>query len=163
MDKIIYLPIGIIHSPFEEPKGVPIQGAADHRAEAVVEIFPEFAEGLADLGEFSHIILIYHFHKSKNYKLKVTPYLDTKERGVFATRAPSRPNAIGLTVVRLLKIEKNRIYFCNADMIEGTPILDIKPYIPDVDVQQVQKIGWLTGKVHRMETTRDDSRFRAKK
>lgn len=160
--EIRYTPIGVIHSPFAEPAGVPIQGAVENKVDAVAEVFSEFAEGLTDLDGFSHAILIYHFHKSKKYKLKVVPYLDKVKRGVFATRAPSRPNSIGLTVVQILKIEKNKIYFRNADMIEGTPLLDIKPYIPDVDIQQVRRIGWLEGKVYRMETTQDDSRFQAK-
>jgi len=99
VQKITYTPIGVIHSPFKEPMGVPIQGATDRRVEAVAEIYPEFAEGLSDVEGFSHLILIYHFHRSKKYTLKVTPYLDEIQRGVFATRAPSRPNAIGLTVV----------------------------------------------------------------
>jgi len=161
--EIKYTPIGVIHSPFAEPSGVPIQGAVEGKADAVAEVFSEFAEGLTDLDGFSHAILIYHFHKSKKYKLKVVPYLDKVKRGVFATRAPSRPNSIGLTVIQILKIEGNKIYFRNADIVDGTPLLDIKPYIPDVDIQSVRKIGWLEGKVYRMETTRDDSRFRSEK
>ncbi len=160
MTEIRYTPIGIIHSSFAEPEGVPIQGAVEGNAEAVAEIFPEFAEGLADLDGFSHAILIYHFHKARKHKLKVIPYLDSEQRGVFATRAPSRPNGIGLTTVKIIKIVENKIYFRNADMVDGTPLLDIKPYIPDVDSHRVHKIGWLEGRVYRMETTKDDSRFK---
>ena len=108
MHKIAYSPIGIIHSPFKKPEGTPIQPSAAKGVRGEVDLFPEFAEGLEDLAGFSHIILLYHFHLSKKYHLKVKPFLDDEYRGLFATRAPARPNAIGLSVVRLTKIDKAR-------------------------------------------------------
>lgn len=110
MREIKYKPIGIIHSPFKEPYGTPIQPTSAQNVEGIVEIFPEYVEGLKDLEGFSHIILIYHFHLVKKRKLKVIPYMDNELRGVFATRAPSRPNPIGILVVRPVKVEKNLLY-----------------------------------------------------
>ena len=127
MNEIKYKPIGIIHSPFKEPKGTPIQPTAAKGIEGKVEVFPEYAEGLKDVKEFSHIILVCHFHLSKKPSLKVKPFMDDQMRGVFATRAPSRPNPIGISIVRLIKIEENILHVQDVDIIDGTPLLDIKP------------------------------------
>lgn len=155
-----FKPIGIVHSPFKEAIGVPIQPKAAKGIEGTVEVFAKFADGLADLDGFSHIILICHFHLAQNYKLKVIPYMDDQKRGVFATRAPSRPNPIGISVVQLNRIEKNILYIQDVDIIDGTPLLDIKPYVPDFDSKEDIKIGWLKKRVNKLSTSKDDGRFR---
>jgi tRNA-Thr(GGU) m(6)t(6)A37 methyltransferase TsaA len=111
-----------------------------------VEIFREYQEGLKDIQGFSHIILIYYFHKSRGYRLKVTPYLDKKQRGLFATRYPMRPNQIGLSIVRLLKRKGNILFVRGIDVLDNTPLLDIKPFVPDFIPKGKIKIGWLKGK-----------------
>jgi tRNA-Thr(GGU) m(6)t(6)A37 methyltransferase TsaA len=162
MNKIIYHPIGIIHTPFKKPAGVPIQPSAAAGIQGTINIYPDYVEGLADLAGFSHIILLYHFHLSKKYSLKVIPYMDEQLRGVFATRAPARPNAIGLSAVRLLKIEKAVLFIENVDLVDGTPLLDIKPYVPEFDRFEIQKIGWLKDNISRLEKIRGDERFKKK-
>lgn len=152
-------PIGTIYTPFKDAQGTPIQPVGAKDAEGVVELLPEYAEGLTDLADFSHVILLYHCHHTKGYKLKVTPFLDTVERGLFATRAPARPNAIGISTVRLLGIEGNRLRVGEVDIIDGTPLLDIKPYVPKFDVREDAKAGWLDRQSHATEAKRDDGRF----
>ena len=159
MKKIEFKPIGIIHSPYKKMKGTPIQSSAAKEIEGTIEIFPEYVEGLSDLDGFSHIQLLFYFHLSKKFKLKVKPYMDDHSRGVFATRAPSRPNSIGLSIVNLIKIEGNILYIKNMDMIEGTPLLDIKPYVSKFDDANVKKIGWLENKIHKLPKTKDDGSF----
>jgi tRNA-Thr(GGU) m(6)t(6)A37 methyltransferase TsaA len=159
MKTIAYRPIGIIHSPFKTPTGSPIQPSAAEGTEARIEIFAEFAEGLQDLAGFSHIFLIYHFHLSKRFALKLKPFLDDQQRGLFATRAPSRPNPIGISVVRLMKIESPNLYIQNVDVIDGTPLLDIKPYVPAFDVHPADKIGWIENKTSKIKEATDDGRF----
>jgi len=159
MNEIKYRPIGVVHSPFKEPKGTPIQPAGGKGIDGTVEVFPEYAEGLRDVEGFSHIILIYHFHLSKSLSLKVKPYMENKLRGVFATRAPNRPNPIGISVVRLTKIEGNILHVRDLDVVDGTPLLDIKPYVPEFDVREVNKTGWLEKEVHKLSTSKDDGRF----
>ena len=156
---IEYKPIGVIHSPFKSARGVPIQPKAAEEVEGVVEVFPDYVEGLRDLNGFSHIILIYHFHLVRGYKLLVKPYMDDSVRGVFATRAPARPNPIGISVVKLLKIDRNLIYVKGLDVVDGTPLLDIKPYVPDFDIFEVERIGWLERCVHKLKQAKDDGRF----
>ena len=159
MDEIKYKPIGIIHSQFKEPKGTPIQPTAVKGIDGTVEVFPEYAEGLKDLEGFSHIILIYHFHLSKKSSLKVKPFMDNQIRGVFSIRAPSRPNPIGISVVRLVMIEGSILYIQDVDIVDGTPLLDIKPYVPEFDVRAVDKIGWLEKNVNKLPISKDDGRF----
>ena len=159
MRKIKYNPIGIIHSPFSEAKGTPIQFSASKDIEGTIEIFPDFVEALNDLGDFSHIILIYHFHMAQKATLKVIPFMDDHEHGVFATRAPSRPNPIGFSIVKLNKINGNVLYVSGLDIIEGTPLLDIKPHIPGFDHIEVTKTGWLEKNVSKLPKTKDDGRF----
>ncbi len=161
MEKITYKPIGLIHSPFKEPKGVPIQPTAAAGVRGTVEVFPQYSGGLDSLGEFSHILLLYHFHLSSPPHLRVRPFMDEKLRGVFSTRAPSRPNPIGISLVRLLKIEGNILYIQDVDIIDGTPLLDIKPYVPEFDVRDTGRIGWLEKNVKKLPTARDDGRFSA--
>ena len=159
VSKITYRPIGIIHSPFREPYGTPIQSVSAQDVEGVVEIFPEYAEGLRDIDGFSHIILIYHFHLSKKFSLIVKPFLDDPSHGVFACRAPARPNPIGISIVRLTKVEKERLYIKDVDIVDGTPLLDIKPYVPDFDQRETEKKGWMEGKLKNLHKMTDDGRF----
>jgi len=159
MEKIEYKPIGIIHSPLKEKKGAPIQPRRGRDVEATIEIFAEFIEGLSDLDGFSHILLVYHLHQSSGFKLKVVPFLDTELRGLFATRAPRRPNPIGISVVRLDKIEGGTLYIRDIDMLDGTPVLDIKPHVPHFDENDEIRIGWLEGLVENADQTDADSRF----
>jgi len=139
-------PIGVIHSPFNDRKEVPIQPRFS-RDKGEVELFDEYSEGLKDIEGFSHIILVYFFHKSQDYSLLVRPYLDNKEKGVFATRFPERPNHIGISVVKLLEKKENTLIVGGIDVIDGTPLLDIKPYVPPFDNTKTVKIGWLEGKL----------------
>jgi tRNA-Thr(GGU) m(6)t(6)A37 methyltransferase TsaA len=159
MSEIILKPIGIIHTPFKEAAGTPIQPGRSDGARGEIEIYSEFVTGLTDLDGFSHITLLFHFHLSKGYELMVTPYLDDKKRGLFATRAPRRPNQIGISVVKLDKIASNILHVINVDMIDGTPLLDIKPYIRDFDSAEDFRIGWLKDKVNRKDRDVANSRF----
>lgn len=159
MQEITYKPIGIIHSPFTEPKGTPIQPPAAEGIEGRVEVFPEYAEGLKDLDGFSHIILIYHFHLARSPSLIVKPFMDDQPHGVFAIRAPSRPNPIGISVVRLIRIEGNILHIQAPDILDGTPLLDIKPYVPDFDAPQAERKGRLEKSIRKLPTSRDDGRF----
>jgi len=140
---IAFEPIGVIHSPFTEPKGSPIQPVSANSAAGMVELFPEFAAGLRDLVGFSHILLIYHFHRSRPHALSVVPFLDTQPRGLFATRAPNRPNPIGISLVRLERIDGCRLHVANIDVLDGTPLLDIKPHVPDFDCAPGARTGWM--------------------
>jgi tRNA-Thr(GGU) m(6)t(6)A37 methyltransferase TsaA len=153
--KIEYEPIGIVHSPFKEQKGTPIQPSRAKNAEGTVEVFQEFVDGLTDLDGFSHIILLCHLHRTQGYRLKVVPYLDTQLRGLFATRAPSRPNPIGLSVVELLGIDANVLAIRGIDLLEGTPVLDIKPYVGEFDDRAQVRKGWLEH-VRRQTDVADD-------
>jgi tRNA-Thr(GGU) m(6)t(6)A37 methyltransferase TsaA len=157
--EIVFKPIGIIHTPHESGNNTPIQPSAAKGVKGIVEIYPEYSAGLKDLDGFSHIILVYYFHLSKGYRMEVKPFLDKNIHGVFATRAPERPNQIGLSVVRLVKIEKNMIHIENVDIINNTPLLDIKPYIPDFDSAEDVTIGWLQKFKHQFSTKKSDDRF----
>jgi tRNA-Thr(GGU) m(6)t(6)A37 methyltransferase TsaA len=161
MREIKYKPIGIVHSPHREPKGTPIQPSAATGVKATVEIFPEFAEGLTDLDGFSHIFIIYHCHLVGKSSLKVQPYMDNDTHGVFSTRAPSRPNPIGLSVVRLVSAEGNLLHIQDVDILDGTPVLDIKPLVPEFDMREVKRIGWLKKNVNKLPKSKDDGRFQA--
>ena len=159
MEEICYRPIGIIYSPFKDPKGVPIQPTFSGNVQGKIELFPEYKEGLKDLDGFSHIILIYHFHKTGKPKLIVTPFLDSKPKGVFSTRAPSRPNPIGISIVRLLRMEDSILYVSEIDIIDGTPLLDIKPYVPGFDIRKDAKAGWLEMRLKQPILSKDNGRF----
>lgn len=158
-ERIAYVPIGVIRTPFKEPRGTPIQPPAARGVKGQVELLPEYAEGLKDLDGFSHIILVYHFHLAERARLAVKPYMDDSERGVFATRAPARPNPIGISVVRLLAVEGPVLYVADVDVMDGTPLLDIKRYVPQFDAVKEARIGWLAGRVHSLSQTADDGRF----
>ena len=163
MDKVIYKPIGKIFSPFHKPEGTPIQPTAKGAGDGKIEIFPEYQEGLRDLDGFSHLILLYHCHKAGEPSLTVKPFLEDKEHGIFSIRAPSRPNSIGLSVVRLVRIEKNILYIKDIDILNETPLLDIKPYVPKFDGRKDVRIGWLERKVEKLSSVEDDGRFSNKK
>jgi len=153
--RIEYRPIGVVHSPFEQIEGTPIQPLHAQGVKGTVEVYPDFVEGLCDLDGFSHVILLYHLHKSSSYRLKVVPFLDTEPRGLFATRAPNRPNPIGLSVVRLVAIEENQLLIEDVDIIDGTPLLDIKPYVGDFDARGEVRVGWLES-ARRQKKVADD-------
>lgn len=156
---INFRPIGIIKTPFNSKEGMPIQPSGAVGIKGTIEIAEKFAEGLKDLDGFSHIILLYHLHESKAYELMVKPFMDEELRGVFSTRAPKRPNAIGVSVVKLNKIEGNVLHIENIDVLNNTPLLDIKPFIPDVDSPAVEKLGWLQSKSDKMKEKKSDNRF----
>ena len=139
--EFIMRPIGVIHSPFPDKNQTPIQPS---RSQAIgqVEVYPEFAEGLQDVEGFSHVILLYVFHCSTGYSLRVKPFLDDTLHGLFATRYPRRPNPIGLSVVRLKARHDNVLEIEGVDVLEGTPLLDIKPYVPDFDAHTDARVGW---------------------
>ena len=134
-------PIGVIHSPFTDKAGTPIQ-AVRSNATGQVRVYPEYAEGLKDLEGFSHIFLLYVFHCSEGYLLHVKPFLDDRRRGLFATRHPCRPNPIGFSVVRLIARKGNLLDITGVDVLDGTPLLDIKPFVPEFDVRENVRTGW---------------------
>lgn len=149
VDQIIFNPIGIIYTPFRTPQEAPIQPSRSEGATGRIELLPEYEKGLDDLDGFSHIILLYYFHLSSGYDLKVKPYLDDTLRGVFATRAPRRPNGIGLSTVRLNRVEGLTLHIQDIDVVDGTPLLDIKPFVPEFQNTPEVRLGWLTGKLKR--------------
>ncbi len=144
MEKEIKLkPIGIIHTPYKEPKGIPIQGRFEKGVTGQAELFSEYRQGLKDIEGFSHIILIYYFDRSKDEKLIGRPFLEDESHGIFAIRSPMRPNHIGFSIVKLEKVESNIITFSEVDILDGTPLLDIKPYVSHFDSRENVKNGWL--------------------
>ncbi len=160
MEKITYTPLGVIHSPFTDIAGMPLQPAGAQGVPGTVDVEPEYCDGLKDLEGFSHIILVYHFHLAEGYSLQVKPFLDERVHGVFATRAPKRPNPVGISVVKLQKIETCTLHIEDVDIIDGTPLLDIKPYVPEFDVRTVEQTGWLTKRAHNAYRAKADDRFR---
>jgi tRNA-Thr(GGU) m(6)t(6)A37 methyltransferase TsaA len=157
---ITYEPIGIIHSPFTEPAEMPIQPKGASGVLGHIDILPQFSDGLADLEGFSHIILLYHFHRVAGKRLRVTPFLDSTERGIFATRAPVRPNPIGISVVELQRIQGTRLSIANVDILDETPLLDIKPYVPEFDQFPVTRTGWLQQTAANVLHQTSDNRFK---
>ena len=161
MGEIVYRSIGIIHSPFKEVEQMPIQASGALGIKGTVEVFTQYSAGLKDLDGFSHIILIYHFHLSKGYSLEARPFMEEKTRGIFAMRAPARPNPIGISVVRLVGVEGCILHIEDVDIADSTPLLDIKPYVPDFDWREVERIGWLSGKSKRAREHKADTRFKS--
>lgn len=151
--------IGKVHSRFTEQKGTPIQGKMAPEETARIEIFNEFSAGLKDLEGFSHIYVFFKFDRVLQNKLLVKPYLDTCERGVFSTRSPLRPNPLGMTIVRLDRVEENFLHVSGVDILNGSPVIDIKPYIPDFDQHQPERIGWYAANRARAEKVLADDRF----
>lgn len=157
--KIELEPLGLIHTAYRKVSDMPIQPLAATE-EAYIELKPEYVEGLKDIEGFSHLTLIYQFHKIDNYALKVIPFMDTVEHGIFATRSPKRPNRIGISTVKLLAVEGNIIRIGQADMLDGTPLLDIKPFFPRYDNRENVTIGWLEkNKDLPVEKLKSDTRF----
>lgn len=142
MNEITYKPIGIIHTPYTEKEGTPIQGCFAPENRGSIEIYPEYVEGLKDVEEFSHIILIYHFHEAGCCQLTAKPFLDKEKKGIFAIRYFTRPNPIGLSIVKLYQVKGNTLDIGEVDMLDGTPLLDIKPYVPQFDIKEGVKDGW---------------------
>ena len=124
-----------------------------------MEIDPKFADGLRDIDGFSHLMLIYQFHLCTKLSLMVKPFLDNQSRGVFATRAPARPNRIGVSIVRLVRVEGNRLHVKGMDVVDGTPLIDIKPYVPEFDITESENVGWYRGNLAKLRRTKDDGRF----
>jgi tRNA-Thr(GGU) m(6)t(6)A37 methyltransferase TsaA len=155
-----FKPIGVIHSPFTKAEGTPIQPIYAEGTEGTVEIFPEFGDGLVDLDGFERVWLIYLFDRASPAKLKIVPFRDSVERGVFATRAPSRPNPIGLSVVRLLSVDGMTLGVADIDILDGTPLLDIKPYVPRVDSYPDSRAGWWDSRT--IDRKNADGRFKNK-
>jgi tRNA (adenine37-N6)-methyltransferase len=157
---VCYTPIGTIHSPWTDIAGMPIQPGGARGVKGTVEIFFDYAEGLRDIEGFSRVILIYSFHRITRYELVTKPFLDTVPRGVFATRSPGRPNAIGLSCVRLAGREGSTLHIEDVDVLDGTPLLDIKPYVPSFDSFPEAACGWLEKVAGQAESARSDERFR---
>ncbi|MDB5847935.1 MAG: tsaA [Rhodoferax sp.] len=151
--------IGVVHSRFKETVGVPVQAAGVPHEVGRLEVFAEFQAGLKDIEGFDYLILLTHLHLCPHEKLEVVPFLDTQPHGIFATRAPARPNRIGISVVRLLSVEGRVLHFSGNDMVDQTPVLDIKPYVPAFDVRQTTRIGWFEGRLDAMPEAVSDHRM----
>ena len=152
MKEITLKPIGIIHTPYKEPKGIPIQGKFEKGVRGTARLFPEYQAGLKDIEGFSHIILIYYFDRSKEERLTSRPFLEDETHGIFAIRSPHRPNHIGFSIVKLKSVKRNILTFSEVDILDGTPLLDIKPYVKHFDSRDKVKNGWIekhfkTGKI----------------
>ncbi len=159
MNEIVFKPIGVIHSSFLEVEGTPVQTMGAIGVKGTVEMRPDLEPGLKDLEGFSHITLIYCFHLSNGYSCHVVPFLDRTPRGVFSTRVPSRPNGIGLSVVKLTGIKGAILDIEELDIVDGTPLLDIKPYVPQFDHREVQASGWFSNRADLAAVVRADRRF----
>lgn len=151
--------IGTIHSPFKRLGNMPVQSLGAQCAEGTVVVDERFAQGLKDLDGFSHVYLVYHFHKATLTELQVIPYMDTVVRGVFATRSPLRPSHIGISVVELLNLSGNTLTVRGLDILDGTPLIDIKPYVPQFDCWQNATCGWMKASRFEVEQRRSDNRF----
>lgn len=157
-----YAPVGVIHTPYHDIAGMPIQPNGARGTRGTVEILAPFREGLRDLDGFERVILIYAFHRCAGHSLTVIPFLDTMPRGIFATRSPKRPNAIGLSTVRLLDVDvaAGTLTIEDVDVLDGTPLLDLKPYVPAFDSHPGSRCGWFGAVAGNAETARSDDRFR---
>jgi tRNA (adenine37-N6)-methyltransferase len=161
MEPIIINPIGVIRTPHTDIKNMPIQPIAAEGIKGYIELLPEYAAGLKDLEGFSHITLVYRFHKIEGFELEVIPFMDTEKRGIFSCKAPKRPNAIGISTVKLVAIKGNIIHVEQVDMLDGTPLIDIKPFYPRYDNRENVTIGWLEkNKDLPLDKLRADERFR---
>ena len=158
--KITYSPIGVIHSPFTNIEDIPIQPKFAKGIKGEIEILPKYVKGLKDIGGFSHIIAVYHFHLSKGFSLEVTPFLDKIKRGLFSTRAPKRPNQIGISVLKLNKVTGNLLHVENVDIVDGTPLIDLKPYVSGFDAVKHEKNGWLGKNIGIIKDKKSDKRFK---
>ena len=156
---IAYRAIGYIRSPWTAPAGAPIQPPAAAGIRGFLDIDPQLAEGLRDLDGFSHVIVLWHMHLVRGHELTVVPFLDTAPHGIFATRSPRRPNPIAMSVFRLLGIDGSTVAVSDVDAVDGTPIVDVKPYIPLFDAPVAERIGWFDGHLGTIATARADDRF----
>ena len=143
MDQIIMHPIGVIHSPYKEDRDIPIQGTFNDKLEAWLELKDEYVNGLKDLDTFSHAIIIYYFHRSHREEIEGRPFLEQNKHGIFAIRSPHRPNHIGFSIIKIKRIKANKVYFTEVDVLDGTPLLDIKPYVKYFDSRDNVISGWL--------------------
>ena len=159
MEPVTYKPIGRIETPYASREGMPIQAKGGEGIRGRIVLLPEYAKGLQDLGGFSHLILLYHFHLTQETRLVVTPFLDTVPRGVFATRSPNHPNPIGLSTVRLIEIRETVLEIEDVDIVNGTPLLDIKPYVPQFDGPAQVRTGWLEQARGTVDAHKSDDRF----
>ena len=159
MNKVVLHPIGVLRTPFRDLAEMPIQPTSTLSAPGTAEIFTQYRAGLQDLAGFSHLILLYHLHKAEHEQLQVTPFLDRVPRGVYATRAPTRPNHLGLSIVELLRVDGTTLHLNRLDMLDGTPLLDIKPYVPAFDEPQDVRCGWLENAPGQVRAARSDKRF----
>jgi tRNA (adenine37-N6)-methyltransferase len=158
--KIEYQAIGIIHTPFTTLSSMPIQPTGAQGVKGSIEIFPQYSAGLKDLDGFTHIMLFYQFHQNQDYQLQVVPFLDTVARGVFATRAPKRPNTLGFSIIKLQSIQDNILHIENIDVLDGTPLIDIKPYVTAFDAPtEPVRMGWLEQSSKQVAQTKSDQRF----
>ncbi|WP_027014133.1 tRNA (N6-threonylcarbamoyladenosine(37)-N6)-methyltransferase TrmO [Comamonas composti] len=158
-DPITMRPIGVIRSPFQTTLGMPIQTVAAAGVEGTLEVFEPFAPGLRDIEGFEYLIVLTHLHQATE-KLEVVPFMDTVSHGVFATRAPARPNRIGLSIVQLVEVQGRVLRFRGNDMLDGTPVLDIKPYVPRLDLRTTERIGWFDQGLQRLPSTLSDERMK---
>lgn len=156
MADFVFRPVGVIHTPFRVKEGIPIQGGLAPETRGRVEVFREYEAGLNGLEGFSHIILLYAFHMSDGFSLKQKPFLDDVEHGVFAIRSPRRPNPVGMTIVGLEDVDGNMLHVSGVDMLDGTPLLDIKPYVPEFDERKKARIGWLEERIGGGRKTADN-------
>ena len=159
-EPILLRPIGVIRTPYVQTEGMPIQATAAAGMRGRIELDPDLVEGLADLDGFSHLTLVYHLHLVGSARLTVTPFLDDRAHGIFATRAPTRPNAIGLSTVRLISVSGSTIEIEDVDMADGTPLLDIKPYVPEFDERRDVRVGWYAERLGGLADARADDRFK---
>ena len=160
LEPVTYRPIGIVHTPFTEVDGMPIQPTAALGVRGSIDLTAGFEPGLLDLDGFSHLTLLYHLHEIGRARLVVTPFLDDAPHGVFATRSPARPNPLGISTVRLVAIHGCTLEIEDVDMLDGTPLLDIKPYVPEFDDRQGARVGWLSGRLDRLTEVRANRRLR---
>lgn len=156
---ITFEAIGLIFSPFKDLEAMPIQPTSEASAPGRVEIFPDYVEGLKDVDGFSHLILLYYMHAIRKQALIVTPFLNSSPRGIFATRAPTRPNPIGLSIVKLIRVDGGVLHVDDLDVLDGTPLLDLKPYVPEFDHRPEARIGWLEKAKGEIKLKTADDRF----
>ncbi len=159
-DLVTYRPIGVVRTPFTDIEGMPVQPTAAVGVAGTIELDPALAEGLADIDGFSHLILVVHLHAIRTPRLTVTPFLDATPHGIFATRSPARPNPIGVSTVRLVGVDGATLAIEDVDLLDGTPLLDMKPYVPAFDDRADARVGWFAARLDRLPTTRSDDRFR---
>ncbi|MDO4968918.1 MAG: tRNA (N6-threonylcarbamoyladenosine(37)-N6)-methyltransferase TrmO [Comamonadaceae bacterium] len=151
-------PIGFVQSPFQSVQGMPIQTVAAEGVEGMLQVLPQFQPGLRDIEGFEFLMLFTHLHQAVE-KLEVVPFMDTQSHGVFATRAPARPNRLGFSIVQLISVQEGCLHFRGNDMLDGTPVLDIKPYVPALDIRWTERIGWFQQGLQRLPTTQSDGRM----